>query len=63
MGVQPSVHEEELFQDTSIHTDKGHDVLVDNFLNAQCKLTPPDTLCGEEQIWKTDLLVANYRLF
>ncbi|KAK2754011.1 Vacuolar protease A [Arachnomyces sp. PD_36] len=35
MGIRPSMHEEELFRDTSIHTDKGHDVLVDNFLNAQ----------------------------
>lgn len=35
MGIRPSKHEE-LFQDTSIKPDGGHDVLVDNFLNAQC---------------------------
>lgn len=34
LGVRPS-HEEDLFQDTSIKPDGGHDVLVDNFLNAQ----------------------------
>ena len=28
------------FQDTSIKPESGHDVLVDNFLNAQCKQYP-----------------------
>ncbi|KKA21312.1 Pepsin A [Rasamsonia emersonii CBS 393.64] len=34
LGVRPSGNED-LFQDTSIKPDAGHDVLVDNFLNAQ----------------------------
>jgi hypothetical protein len=32
MGVVP----EGIYQDTSIRPEGGHDVLVDNFLNAQC---------------------------
>lgn len=34
MGFRPS--DEDAFQDTSIKPEGGHDVLVDNFLNAQC---------------------------
>lgn len=36
MGFRPSHAEEDVFQDTSIKPEGGHDVLVDNFLNAQC---------------------------
>lgn len=32
MGVVP----DGIYQDTSIRPESGHDVLVDNFLNAQC---------------------------
>lgn len=35
MGLRPNMHRE-MFQDTSIKPNAGHDVLVDNFLNAQC---------------------------
>lgn len=35
MGYRPS-YNEDMFQDTSLKTEGGHDVLVDNFLNAQC---------------------------
>jgi saccharopepsin len=35
MGFRPSQPEDQ-FQDTSIKPEAGHDVLVDNFLNAQC---------------------------
>ena len=39
MGIRPEHHHEEMFKDTSIHTDKGdHLVPVSNFLNAQCTL-------------------------
>jgi saccharopepsin len=38
MGIRPDRHQEMMFQDTSIKPQAGHDVLVDNFLNAQCKL-------------------------
>ncbi|KAJ5239489.1 hypothetical protein N7468_004108 [Penicillium chermesinum] len=37
MGHRPSSSEND-FQDTSYKPTAGHDVLVDNFLNAQCKL-------------------------
>lgn len=33
MGYRPSSS----YQDTSIKPEGGHNVLVDNFLNAQCK--------------------------
>lgn len=56
MGVRPSVHEEELFRDTSFHADKGHDVLVDNFLNAQCKLIPASDIVASG---KANILVAS----
>lgn len=36
MGIRPQRHLDEMFRDTAIHTDKGHGVFVDNFLNAQC---------------------------
>ncbi|KAI9878318.1 MAG: Vacuolar protease A [Pleopsidium flavum] len=36
MGIRPQGHEEEMFRDTSIHSDKdSHPVPVSNFLNAQ----------------------------
>lgn len=38
MGVVP----EGAYQDTSIRPEGGHDVLVDNFLNAQCMYIIPD---------------------
>jgi saccharopepsin len=39
MGIRPQKHSEMMFQDTSIHDDKGgHSVPVSNFMNAQCKL-------------------------
>jgi hypothetical protein len=28
---------EDIFRDTSIHPEDGHDVPVENFLNAQCE--------------------------
>ena len=37
MGVRPQTHRDEMFRDTSIHTDGGHPVPISNFLNAQCK--------------------------
>lgn len=38
MGVRPDTHADEMFKDTSMHTDKGpHNVPVSNFMNAQCK--------------------------
>lgn len=39
MGTRPSVHEE-LLQDQSIKEQGRHNVLVDNFLNAQCMIDP-----------------------
>lgn len=33
MGYRPS----SIYQDTSVKPEGGHNVLVDNFLNAQCK--------------------------
>ena len=39
MGIRPEQHAEEMFKDTSIHTDgENHPVPVSNFLNAQCKI-------------------------
>jgi len=35
MGVRPTGHREEMFKDTSIDTSGGHEVPVNNFLNAQ----------------------------
>lgn len=35
MGLRASQNGD-LFQDTSLKHEGGHDVLVDNFLNAQC---------------------------
>lgn len=37
MGIRPEKHQD-LFHDTSLNPASGHDVLVDNFLNAQCKI-------------------------
>lgn len=38
MGVRPSSHVDEMFKDTSIHTESNaHLMPVSNFLNAQCK--------------------------
>lgn len=39
MGHRPQM-QEDLFHDTSLKTLAGHDVLVDNFMNAQCTLPP-----------------------
>ena len=36
MGLRSSMSQYKL-QDTSFQPSSGHDVLVDNFLNAQCK--------------------------
>ncbi|KAG0155150.1 hypothetical protein PDIDSM_723 [Penicillium digitatum] len=38
MGIRPEKHQD-LFHDTSLNPASGHDVLVDNFLNAQCKMS------------------------
>ncbi|EHL00878.1 Acid protease [Glarea lozoyensis ATCC 20868] len=36
MGIRPEAHEQEMFKDSSLHTEKGaHPVPVSNFLNAQ----------------------------
>jgi saccharopepsin len=35
MGIRPEKHQD-LLHDTSMKPASGHDVLVDNFLNAQC---------------------------
>ena len=35
MGVRPQGRLDEMFKDTSVHTEKGHPVAVSNFLNAQ----------------------------
>lgn len=37
MGIRPEKHQD-LLHDTSLKPASGHDVLVDNFLNAQCML-------------------------
>jgi saccharopepsin len=36
MGIRPNVHQE-LLEENSLNDMSRHDVLVDNFLNAQCK--------------------------
>lgn len=36
MGIRPNIHNE-LLQETPINDLSRHDVLVDNFMNAQCK--------------------------
>lgn len=41
MGIRPEAHAQEVFRETSIHTDGGHVVPVDNFLNAQCEFLLP----------------------
>jgi len=41
MGVRPQGHLSEMFKDTQIHTEEGHPVAVDNFLNAQCEHSLP----------------------
>ncbi|KAJ5541307.1 hypothetical protein N7494_006383, partial [Penicillium frequentans] len=35
MGIRPDRHQDMMFEETSIKPQAGHDVLVDNFLNAQ----------------------------
>jgi len=35
MGVRPQSHQEQMFQDTSIKPDGGHNVPISNFMNAQ----------------------------
>lgn len=37
MGVRPPLHEE-LFRESSVQGDANHDVLLDNFMNAQCTI-------------------------
>ena len=41
MGIRPENQMEEMFRETSIHTEGGHVVPVSNFLNAQCQCDPP----------------------
>lgn len=42
MGYRPSSS----YQDTSIKPEGGHNVLVDNFLNAQCKQSVSTSTMG-----------------
>lgn len=37
LGVRTGEHMNELFRDNQVHTEGGHKVLIDNFLNAQCE--------------------------
>lgn len=41
MGIRPEAHMENMFRDTSVHSDQDHyPVPVSNFLNAQCLSYP-----------------------
>ena len=37
MGIRPTIREE-LFGQSSLQANGGHDVLLDNFMNAQCTI-------------------------
>jgi hypothetical protein len=43
MGIRPERHQD-LLHDTSMKPASGHDVLVDNFLNAQCMISPKPSI-------------------
>lgn len=45
MGIRPTTHEQ-MFQSSPVNDMGRHDVLVDNFLNAQCKPIGQLRLCG-----------------
>ena len=47
LGMRPPSRFDETFK-TQPHVESGHDVLVDNFLNAQCK--SPTRLFGIDQL-------------
>lgn len=45
MGIRPSIHKE-LVEENPINDMSRHDVLVDNFLNAQCMEIPSSYGCN-----------------
>lgn len=46
MGIRPTVHEQ-MFQSSPVNDLGRHDVLVDNFLNAQCKVVCQPCHCKQ----------------